>query len=69
MEEKTVLLQSTPGSEVIGKLSPGDVEGQQARGSRESSSINGAKEFPRAPLGGEGGEKTCKGRFMQPQLS
>ena len=51
MEEKTVLLQSTPGSEVIGYNSTGDIDGQRIRG---SSSINGSKEFPRtSPEGGE----------------
>lgn len=43
MEEKIVLLQSTPGSDEIGNHSTGTVEGGQAR---ESSSIIGVKSFP-----------------------
>ena len=58
MEEKTVLLQSTPGSEVI--------EDHLSRTSMvdkpEGPLPSMAQNVSPSPLGGEGGEKTHKGR-------
>ena len=68
MEEKTVLLQSTPGSEVIGNLSPSPL---MAGKPERPLPLLGQKSFPELPPKGESevGKRHAKAGSCQLQLS
>jgi len=65
MEEKAVLLQLTPGCAVIGKLSTSPMMVDKPEDFPPSL---GQKSFPEPPPGGEGGEKTSKGRMVPTRI-